>query len=112
MPQINAFYQKVKKGAIPGVDFLSIACYDTKDKVTDYLAVNDFVLPALISDGKVQKAYKIKGYPTKVLISPTGKMMILDFGSRWETRSEEQTSELQSLMRISYAVFCLKKNNK
>src|SRR3546814_9292620 len=35
--------------------------------------------------------------------------------SRWDTavksmgRSEEHTSELQSLMRISYAVFCLKK---
>src|SRR3546814_9592470 len=27
----------------------------------------------------------------------------------WRTRSEEHTSELQSLMRISYAVFCLKK---
>src|SRR3546814_7139807 len=30
----------------------------------------------------------------------------------WEiSRSEEHTSELQSLMRISYAVFCLKKKN-
>src|SRR3546814_6726242 len=29
-----------------------------------------------------------------------------------EVRSEEHTSELQSLMRISYAVFCLKKKNK
>src|SRR3546814_2096581 len=28
-----------------------------------------------------------------------------------KTRSEEHTSELQSLMRISYAVFCLKKNS-
>src|SRR3546814_10215749 len=27
-------------------------------------------------------------------------------------RSEEHTSEIQSLMRISYAVFCLKKKNK
>src|SRR3546814_6315470 len=27
-------------------------------------------------------------------------------------RSEEHTSELQSLMRVSYAVFCLKKKNK
>src|SRR3546814_8399789 len=27
-------------------------------------------------------------------------------------RSEEHTSELQSLMRISYAVFCLEKNKK
>src|SRR3546814_10826282 len=31
-------------------------------------------------------------------------------GNRKVVRSEEHTSELQSLMRISYAVFCLKKN--
>src|SRR3546814_8284370 len=35
-------------------------------------------------------------------------MILLDFASA-PTRSEEHTSELQSLMRISYAVFCLKK---
>src|SRR3546814_1733153 len=33
------------------------------------------------------------------------------FGILWLLRSEEHTSELQSLMRISYAVFCLKKKN-
>src|SRR3546814_6866336 len=45
--------------------------------------------------------------------------MMSDAGERLSTlsRSEEHTSELQSLMRISYAVFCLKKkkntyNNK
>src|SRR3546814_5550780 len=32
-------------------------------------------------------------------------------GRRFPERSEEHTSELQSLMRISYAVFCLKKQN-
>src|SRR3546814_10269508 len=31
---------------------------------------------------------------------------------RYRSRSEEHTSELQSLMRISYAVFCLKKKQK
>src|SRR3546814_4542580 len=30
----------------------------------------------------------------------------------WAVRSDEHTSELQSLMRISYAVFCLKKKNQ
>src|SRR3546814_10744257 len=33
----------------------------------------------------------------------------LDRQAAFEIRSEEHTSELQSLMRISYAVFCLKK---
>src|SRR3546814_2989518 len=32
-------------------------------------------------------------------------------GGQAHARSEEHTSELQSLMRISYAVFCLKKKN-
>src|SRR3546814_13264038 len=37
----------------------------------------------------------------------------LDEWARWVLpRSEEHTSELQSLMRISYAVFCLKKKNE
>src|SRR3546814_3822785 len=38
------------------------------------------------------------------------KMRALGIGDE-NTRSEEHTSELQSLMRNSYAVFCLKKNN-
>src|SRR3546814_6262594 len=33
-------------------------------------------------------------------------------GIQPRSRSEEHTSELQSLMRISYAVFCLKKKNR
>src|SRR3546814_8127690 len=41
----------------------------------------------------------------------TALTLILSFATSraWERRSEEHTSELQSLMRISYAVFCLKK---
>src|SRR3546814_5135929 len=35
--------------------------------------------------------------------------LLLQFGIALQDRSEEHTSELQSLMRISYAVFCLKK---
>src|SRR3546814_4971515 len=37
--------------------------------------------------------------------------VLLTTSTRWATRSEEHTSELQSLMRISYAVFCLKTKN-
>src|SRR3546814_5292694 len=35
-----------------------------------------------------------------------------DFQQAFNDRSEEHTSELQSLMRISYAVFCLKKKKR
>src|SRR3546814_10250013 len=40
---------------------------------------------------------------------PRGRSTTTIAASSTSTRSEEHTSELQSLMRISYAVFCLKK---
>src|SRR3546814_10501083 len=42
----------------------------------------------------------------------TNALVSLDSGEGDLVRSEEHTSELQSLMRISYAVFCLKKKKK
>src|SRR3546814_2863769 len=42
----------------------------------------------------------------------TGKQKTTESYSKLKLRSEEHTSELQSLMRISYAVFCLKKKKK
>src|SRR3546814_1413573 len=46
-------------------------------------------------------------------VSVTASLRELEAGIQFipEYRSEEHTSELQSLMRISYAVFCLKKKN-
>src|SRR3546814_3903923 len=47
------------------------------------------------------------------LLNDTARLFRRAFNARMRdsgiTRSEEHTSELQSLMRISYAVFCLKK---
>src|SRR3546814_5747534 len=60
------------------------------------------------------------GFPdARVSISGSGNVAqyaavkSMELGARVVTlRSEEHTSELQSLMRISYAVFCLKKKTK
>src|SRR3546814_2952051 len=41
----------------------------------------------------------------------TGRVYASQWPAIGRNRSEEHTSELQSLMRISYAVFCLKKKN-
>src|SRR3546814_6910642 len=52
----------------------------------------------------------VTGFPERLL---TGERLepafVLSKPFKPEVRSEEHTSELQSLMRISYAVFCLKK---
>src|SRR3546814_7969802 len=45
---------------------------------------------------------RILAYDSEVIVAADGSLDVTE-------RSEEHTSELQSLMRISYAVFCLKK---
>src|SRR3546814_8401411 len=51
------------------------------------------------------------GYHYRPLRTGTG-LQYHESPAKNEYRSEEHTSELQSLLRISYAVFCLKKKNK
>src|SRR3546814_7847430 len=45
------------------------------------------------------------------ILRPAYERQLVDYGFAGH-RSDEHTSELQSLMRISYAVFCLKKKKK
>src|SRR3546814_1883098 len=60
----------------------------------------------IIHSANVRKELWPRGFPA-IMANLTGKPGVL-----WWNRSEEHTSELQSLMRISYAVFCLKKTKK
>src|SRR3546814_4289766 len=55
--------------------------------------------------GKMRLAFEflIAGFAAWLIVSQHGNTAL------YVPRSEEHTSELQSLMRISYAVFCLKK---
>src|SRR3546814_17357389 len=58
--------------------------------------------PPFAASGRVDS-----GDPSFVIFA---KLSVSGIFERRHIRSEEHTSELQSLMRISYAVFCLKKN--
>src|SRR3546814_6867188 len=53
----------------------------------------------------------ITGFPSVTFPGLLDELNRQAFAYRW-SRSEEHTSELQSLMRISYAVFCLKKKKE
>src|SRR3546814_5744677 len=57
---------------------------------------------------------QVRGYrgATEIRSDLTNRLQSdLEYIEEW-SRSEEHTSELQSLMRISYAVFCLKKKKR
>src|SRR3546814_7039315 len=60
-----------------------------------------------VADGLVRRALGLGRVRGRMLEREPGEGL-----GALEARSEEHTSELQSLMRISYAVFCLKKKTK
>src|SRR3546814_4967472 len=74
------------------------------------MAFSDVELPLIINAVDTRETMltpKVEARLAQELqLKPTD--CVLEIG----TRSEEHTSELQSLMRISYAVFCLKKKKK
>src|SRR3546814_3191609 len=55
----------------------------------------------------LRQSYQVAVGGCELVNRPTNCMDSASSSTNW--RSEEHTSELQSLMRISYAVFCLKK---
>src|SRR3546814_4752249 len=50
--------------------------------------------------------------PGRLVVALEHPAFAIEHAAHQVQRSEEHTSELQSLMRISYAVFCLKKKNQ
>src|SRR3546814_19759443 len=72
----------------------------------------DFAHDAPMTDEQIAEVERIVN--TEVLANQATKAQVMAYDEAVQggamARSEEHTSELPSLMRISYAVFCLKKN--
>src|SRR3546814_7322061 len=85
------------QSVIPASACVEAADFDTSDilpRVLDEFTVEDTLWPVPFNTSNPVLYYNKKDF-TEAGLDPE--------------RSEEHTSELQSLMRISYAVFCLKK---
>src|SRR3546814_4042435 len=86
------------------------ARFATLDRLAQFLLLIAAV--TCIANGAFMLAKPLDWYvfvPTVVTTGPPNAHFIRDIGLAYlGSRSEEHTSELQSLMRISYAVFCLK----
>src|SRR3546814_640558 len=83
-------------------DVLRIAAIVNEDVISVYDLMNRVRL-VILSTGLENSAEMQRRLAPQVLRS------LIDERLQLQERSEEHTSELQSLMRISYAVFCLKK---
>ncbi|WP_214227195.1 DUF6263 family protein [Pedobacter sp. B4-66] len=84
LPDVNKFYTELTEGKHGDSNFLSVACYDTEEKVKGFLELNKYTIPVAMSDNKIEKDYKVSGYPSKIIISPDGRMLNVQFGKDWK----------------------------
>src|SRR3546814_5410745 len=81
----------------------------------EHMRASGFMVKAIKTDDMTSIKTKL-GVPVSLGSCHTGVVdasgQVIEGHVPASVRSEEHTSELQSLMRISYAVFCLKKKNK
>src|SRR3546814_3593751 len=78
-----------------------LAAYGMQDSDLRGVYIKPDLAMSRMVAGKLDAFFILAGWPAKSVADAVGA-----------GRSEEHTSELQSLMRISYAVFCLKKKKQ
>src|SRR3546814_6131704 len=100
MPLLNARYR-------PGC--CDQACAYSTDVVVFAQPANAIHFRVRVGgSARISSCSRVSGWPLTPM-RPAELFRVCPMGIQWEqNRSEEHTSELQSLMRISYAVFCLK----
>ncbi|WP_428665149.1 TlpA family protein disulfide reductase [Runella sp.] len=84
LPVMQKFYDGIK--AQNDIVLVTIACNDTESKVRDFMQKKTYSFPVVMSDKKVEKMYPVDGYPTKILITPQGKQIRIEFGTDWVSR--------------------------
>src|SRR3546814_1172928 len=96
-----------QRRANPGPDLIStlITAYEEGEKLTDAELFGQ--ISSIVTAGIRTTANTLSAALLLLCRHPDQMALLLEKPER----SEEHTSELQSLMRISYAVFCLKKKH-
>src|SRR3546814_4497684 len=110
-PYTTLFRSLQASYAIPihwGTFRLSYEAYDTPPRMLDLFVRCAGLSPERFSGKVIGRPMNVPAFSVSQKGAPSIDPANCREGSK-ALRSEEHTSELQSLMRISYAVFCLKK---
>ena len=70
----------------------TIACYDKKSLVDEFMEKKKFSYQVLMSDDKVEKDFKVQSYPTKLLLLPNDVYLLIPFSDDYKTVVKKYTN--------------------
>jgi thiol-disulfide isomerase/thioredoxin len=82
-PDMQKFYRDITENKDRNLTVITIACRDTESQVESYMAQNNYTFPVAMSDGRIEQTYNINSYPSKILVTPEGKYIVIPFGTDW-----------------------------
>jgi len=92
-PALQKLYQRTKNGQLPNLNIITIASRDREPDVKAYMQEFKYSFPVVMSDHQIEKAYHVSSWPSKFLISPQGKFVIIPFNVNWEKYIEDYINE-------------------
>ena len=79
----STIYIDVAKTQPEKFKLFTIACRDTIARVNEYMQQEHYSFPVAMANSSIVKEFNVKGYPTKILITPQGKYVKIPFSSDW-----------------------------
>jgi thiol-disulfide isomerase/thioredoxin len=92
LPHLNQLAAEIKAGKHPDNAFLAISCREPEETTRAFVNNLNYTFPDAVADKEIEKNFKILGYPTKILVSPTGTMLPLAFGTDYTNIFKSFTS--------------------
>ena len=88
-PALQKLYDRTKNGNLPNLNIITIASRDNETAVNNYVKEFKYNFPVAMSDNLIEEDYKVASWPSKFLISPQGKYVIIPPGVDWVKYIEE-----------------------
>jgi thiol-disulfide isomerase/thioredoxin len=84
-PDLQKFYDSVVKRNPERISLITIACRDNIGAVTKYMNEKTYSFPVAMSDNEIEHTFNVQGYPTKILITPEGKAIVIPYNCDFTT---------------------------
>ncbi|RFS19034.1 TlpA family protein disulfide reductase [Chitinophaga silvatica] len=81
LPNISKLVEEVNAGKHPNYAVLLVSCHEPLEITKQFLDNSHYNFPNAVSDSKIEDDYKVSGYPSKILVSPAGTMLLLPYGT-------------------------------
>jgi thiol-disulfide isomerase/thioredoxin len=92
-PDLQKVSLKTQNGQWPNLNVITIASRDNEPAVKKYMTEFKYSFPVAMSDNVIETSYGVSSWPSKFLVSPQGKLVIIPFGVDWQKYIEDYITE-------------------